>query len=340
NSIESFYERGTKMNDLNQEMANLELDCGSFVNLSHEALSHQDSVQSMSSQDDDVIIDASKMVECEQNDSEYLLKENLVTVLKTYKAMLEHLKSKKHQSAPYQDQNLTDLESFIFQSNRQEQIIKQDHQIDIQIDQINSELKEIIFTNLRISESIEEHELPRNIIVAQLPKELFANLDIKSKFERLFIDLEPECKFFYFRIFKRCLIQFEDPLNAILARFELDDFIFLSDRLRIFLTKPIRLKNSRPFLEPPKNDKTFLISPPSSPPIGWEQTHEDPPVVNYDLLAALSKLNPDEPCELIKSSESFPGIVVHPCGDMDDPTSNIGYGSKKFIPTKRPAYDF
>lgn len=225
------------MNDLNQQMTNLALEKGSVVNLSHETLSHQNSVQSLSSQDDDVIIDSSKMEECEQNDSEYLLKENLVSVLKTYKTMLEQLKAKKKQCNSYQNHNSNDLASFIFHSNCQEQIIQQDHEIDMHIDKINTDLKEIIFTNLRISETIEEHELPRNIIVAQLPNELFANLDIKSSFERLFFELESSCKFFYFRIFKRCLIQFEDPLNAILARFELDDFTFLNDKLRIFLTK-------------------------------------------------------------------------------------------------------
>ena len=56
--------------------------------------------------------------------------------------------------------------------------------------------------------------------------------------------------------------------------------------------KPIKLKNTRAFLEPPKNDKGFLISPPSSPPVGWESQLEDPPVVNLDLLVALSKLEP------------------------------------------------
>ena len=30
-------------------------------------------------------------------------------------------------------------------------------------------------------------------------------------------------------------------------------------------------------LRPPMRERNFLISPPGSPPVGWEQTHEDPP---------------------------------------------------------------
>lgn len=330
------------MNDLNEEFTNLQIETSSEINLNRESLSKQDSIQSSNSQDDEqLIIDDSKMIECEQNDSDYLMKENLINVLKTYKNILENLKLKKQRQTQFENEdNFQNLHDFIHNSNNQDQMVQQDYEIDLQIEAINTELKEIIFTNLRISESIEEHELPKNVIVAQLPNELFANLDVKSEFERLFLNLDSNCKFLYFRIFKRCLIQFDDAISAILARFELDDYLFLNDKLRLFLTKPIKLKNTRPFLEPPKNDKTFLISPPSSPPVGWEQTHEDPPVINYDLLAALSKLNPHEPCELIKSCNSFPGIVVHPCDDSNDQTDNIGYGQRKFMPTRRPAYDF
>ena len=46
------------------------------------------------------------------------------------------------------------------------------------------------------------------------------------------------------------------------------------------------------FLHVPPLEKQFLISPPCSPPVGWEQPREDKPVVDYDLLAAMAQLSP------------------------------------------------
>lgn len=50
---------------------------------------------------------------------------------------------------------------------------------------------------------------------------------------------------------------------------------------------------SEHFLRPPALEKNFLISPPGSPPVGWEPIREDPPNVAPladDLIAALRKL--------------------------------------------------
>jgi len=47
------------------------------------------------------------------------------------------------------------------------------------------------------------------------------------------------------------------------------------------------------FLPVPPTTKNFLISPPGSPPIGWEQAHEEPPnrdALAADLVAALQRL--------------------------------------------------
>lgn len=71
---------------------------------------------------------------------------------------------------------------------------------------------------------------------------------------------------------------------------------------------PVSNKN----LQPPAPTKQYLISPPCSPPINWQQADEsEPHIFNHDLLAALAILNPGEVHELHAASETQPGILVH-----------------------------
>lgn len=77
------------------------------------------------------------------------------------------------------------------------------------------------------------------------------------------------------------------------------------------------------YLKPPKVEKNFLISPPGSPPIGWEQIEEDPPnstPLAADLLHALEKLKLQEEQHergqfsmLLDPAEAGVGVFVEDC---------------------------
>ena len=68
--------------------------------------------------------------------------------------------------------------------------------------------------------------------------------------------------------------------------------------LRVYRADPTPIEDDEThehnhYLRPPVNEKNFLISPPGSPPVGWEQIREDPPndtPLANDLMTALRKL--------------------------------------------------
>ena len=68
--------------------------------------------------------------------------------------------------------------------------------------------------------------------------------------------------------------------------------------LRVYRADPTPIEDDEThehnhYLRPPVNEKNFLISPPGSPPVGWEQTREDPPNATplaEDLVRALRSL--------------------------------------------------
>ena len=72
--------------------------------------------------------------------------------------------------------------------------------------------------------------------------------------------------------------------------------------MRVYRADPTQIESDETqehnhYLRPPANEKNFLISPPGSPPVGWEQIREDPPNATplaVDLIAALRKLEVQE----------------------------------------------
>ena len=104
----------------------------------------------------------------------------------------------------------------------------------------------------------------------------------------------------------RIIVSFYTEQDCIKVRQEIDGSAFTPTVIcKCYFGEPTPIDNEKKYLERPDAGKLFFISPPPSPPVGWESKMEDPPnkeVHADDLAAKLSKLtgkmeNPESPSE-------------------------------------------
>lgn len=82
--------------------------------------------------------------------------------------------------------------------------------------------------------------------------------------------------------------------DAISIRQVLDGEAVLGDRVRVYFGSETKIQQEDQHLQAPQSQKLFFISPPPSPPVGWEMRNEEPPnkeVHAEDLADALAKLH-------------------------------------------------
>jgi hypothetical protein len=117
--------------------------------------------------------------------------------------------------------------------------------------------------------------------------------------------------------------------------------------LRLYCAAPTPLDPVLPssqHLEPPPLTRNFLISPPGSPPEGWEPIVEDPPnsaTLAKDLMAALEKLSSraakGEKETIIQEAEAGVGVTVQDMtpddGDLDGDDAMTGFRGPAFDPS-------
>ena len=170
--------------------------------------------------------------------------------------------------------------------------------------------------NLDEEEAHDHDEEPcKSLVVTNVDSSVFVEDLAKADFESLFLAFDKTAAFYYIRTFRRVRIDFASPNLAAGAKNHLDTRVVGTKSIHCYFIKVYGPSDPEAaYLQPPPLEKQFLISPPSSPPVGWEQPREGGPVVDYDLLAAIAQLAPGENHELVKSTGATPSIVVQVCG--------------------------
>jgi hypothetical protein len=154
------------------------------------------------------------------------------------------------------------------------------------------------------SPSSQTTERTNSLIVAQLPQSFFHPLVINVLRDH-FATYGEINQWVPIASFARIIIVYNEEGDAERAKLQCDPLTLEAtyDRpqtiLRVYRSAPNPLLDNfsaitdDQYLRPPPIEKNFLISPPGSPPVGWEPIKEEPPnptPLADDLMAALRKL--------------------------------------------------
>jgi hypothetical protein len=124
--------------------------------------------------------------------------------------------------------------------------------------------------------------------------EIFTAANLES-IQRAINEHAPTHTFSPLKSFRRIIVSFYTVDDAVAIRQVLDGESVLGHRVRVYFGGNTKVDLTEDqHLQAPKSQRLFFISPPPSPPVGWEMRNEEPPnkeVHAEDLASALAKLH-------------------------------------------------
>lgn len=161
-----------------------------------------------------------------------------------------------------------------------------------------------------------------SLIVMNPPWAVFADGDnkLRSSFQFMFESIDPKAWFCYLKVFHQVRVVFSTEEKAKIAFQQLDGAFFMNEKLKL-RQAPEYIRMGSSTLQVPEPDKQFLISPPSTPPVGWHQVREEKPAAPQieDILEALhlTSADPLVPFQLHAGSDNTPSILIHAPDPME-----------------------
>ncbi|KAL1453379.1 hypothetical protein WDU94_007519 [Cyamophila willieti] len=135
-----------------------------------------------------------------------------------------------------------------------------------------------------LDDLINDEQLPKSLIITNLNSDVFGDETLKEQIETLLSQFGKVKSLQYLKSFRRMRVNYETSASASKARINLHQSHFAGTKINVYFVQPMTpFDSADQHLQPPAPTKQFLISPPSSPPIGWEPRPESEPLVNYDL---------------------------------------------------------
>ncbi|KAL1915221.1 uncharacterized protein VTP21DRAFT_7497 [Calcarisporiella thermophila] len=168
------------------------------------------------------------------------------------------------------------------------------------------------------------------LIIPNVPIAYFTHPeDFASLRERL--DVFGPNRFIPIRSFARIFVVYFETQNAINAKNQLDRGWQWKDGKegRVYYGEHTSFDTESNSLHVPELEKNWLISPPGSPPVGWEQIREDPPnrkVLADDLAHSLANL-----CGELEDFELGPSHLDLEQADEEQEVLSSGSGESGII---------